>query len=258
MNPKLDMKVGLLCGCLLAAVSGCSGNTTPVSGASPATSTESAAPILAPKGTYGGKTYAEWGSSWFQWQLELPGPLFPMQDRTGAHCGDGQDGTPTGSPVFYLVGAAGTVTRTCTIPANRMLFIPLASWLADNVGVPEGAALSDRQLEDILYRESKTVSEVSLDVDGVPLVSSVSDVMPYFTYATQFSYLLPETPFNFMATFENLPASGQVPVSFNGGVWILLAPLPPGPHTIHFEEASVASPFGPASSMAVTYEIDQE
>lgn len=252
MNPKL----GLLCGCLLAVTGACSG-TTAVSGASP----EIAAPTtILSNGTYGGKTYAEWGSSFFQWQLNLPGPRYPVLDRTGAWCSEGQDTSAGGSPVFFLAGGVGTIVRTCTIPANRMILVPLASWMADNVGLPEGTpARTDTELQDLLYRESKAVSEITLSVDGVSLGSNVSDFLPYFVFATEFSYAVPDTPYNYKATFGDAPFSGTVPVAFNGGVWALLAPLPAGSHTIYFSETSVPTPMHPAGlSMGVTYELTVE
>jgi hypothetical protein len=257
MNPKLGMK-GLLCGCLLAVTSACGSSTPAASGASPEIAV--APTTILSSGTYGGKTYAEWGTSFLQWQLNLPGPRFPVMDRTGAWCTEGQDTSAGGSPVFFLSGGVGTIVRTCTIPANRMILVPLASWMADNVGLPEGTPpRTDTELQDLLYRESKAVSEVTLSVDGVSLGSSVSDFLPYFVFATEFSYAVPDTPYNYKATFGDAPFSGTVPVAFNGGVWALLAPLPAGSHTIYFSETSVPTPMNPAgSSMGVTYELTVE
>jgi hypothetical protein len=254
MNPKL----GLMCGSLIAVTSGCS-STPAVSGASPVTQAAAPTTILS-TGTYGGKTYAEWGSSSFQWQLNLPGPRFPVMDRTGAWCAEGQDVSAGGAPVFFLAGGVGTIVRTCTIPANRMIFVPLASWTADNLSLPEGTSpRTDLELQDLLYRESKGVSEVSLEVDGVSLGSSVSDFQPYFVFAQEFSYAVPDTPYNYLATFRNLSFSGMVSPAFNGGVWVLLEPLPAGSHTIEFGETSVPTPMSPMGhQMDVTYELTVE
>ncbi len=135
------------------------------------------APVLDPTGTYGGKTYAEWGAAYDQWLLGLPGPDFPIQDSTGAFCAVGQsaasDGGAPQTNVFFLAdssadGAWGFATRNCTIPSGEMIFIPLTNWWFDNAGIPEGT-WTDDQLKSNLTAFVEAVTGLSLQIDVSPL-----------------------------------------------------------------------------------------
>jgi hypothetical protein len=201
------------------------------------------APVLDPAGTYAGKTYAEWGTEWFKWLLELPGPDFPIDDYTGALCALGQsvgnDGGATLTDVFFLAGASSSakITRTCAVPAGEMIFVPMAFWDVDNTGADQGQ-LTVQELQNMAATYATEVTGLTLEIDGQPYGSNVSDFGRYLTVWAQFSYAYPNTPTNWCATYPftcvSSTISGPVPVSFGGGYWILLAPLPAGSHTIHF------------------------
>src|SRR3954467_3003918 len=80
----------------------------------------SAATPVPPSGT----SYNNLAVAWWQYALGQSAPTNPLTDRTGATCGVGQSG-----PVFFLSGAAGsaTVTRHCSVPAQKQLFFPLVN-----------------------------------------------------------------------------------------------------------------------------------
>jgi hypothetical protein len=228
-----------------SAINACSGAT--VDAAATAT-------ILDPTGIYGGKTYGQWGDAYFKWLFELPGPDFPFADSTGAFCAAGQSGAEDGGaaandPFFLACTNAGRVTRTCTIPAGRMIFLPLADWYGDNGGIAVGGQLTDQQWTDELSANAASVTAVALEIDGKCYGSTKSDFAPYLTTWSQYSYAVPNTPSNFYATFDNSTFTGPVPSAFAGGYWILLAPLSAGSHTIHFTSLR------PAISEDVTYNL---
>jgi hypothetical protein len=228
-----------------SAINACSGAT--VDAAATAT-------ILDPTGIYGGKTYGQWGDAYFKWLFELPGPDFPFADSTGAFCAAGQSGAEDGGaaandPFFLACTNAGRVTRTCTIPAGRMIFLPLADWYGDNGGIAVGGQLTDQQWTDELSATAASVTAVALEIDGKCYGSTKSDFAPYLTTWSQYSYAVPNTPSNFYATFDNSTFTGPVPSAFAGGYWILLAPLSAGSHTIHFTSLR------PAISEDVTYSL---
>ena len=58
-----------------------------------------------------GMTYGEWSAVWWQYVLSPPvsDPNNPLLDPTGAGCAVAQ---PSSSPVFFLVGTAGTGAAT--------------------------------------------------------------------------------------------------------------------------------------------------
>ena len=219
------------------------GGATSDSGNQPDAATLLSAPVLDPTGTYGGKTYTEWVVAWMKWILELPGPDFPNLDSTGALCSLGQsaasDGGATQADVFFLAGdfSGGAVTRSCTIPAGRMLFFPLMDWEDDNLGVDAGSSSydTDQQLQAYCSACSAAVNALSLEIDGKSFGSKVSDFAAYLTGPTLFAYTLPDTSTNFWTTAGQCPTgcSGPIPDAFCGGYWILLAPLSVGSHTIH-------------------------
>jgi hypothetical protein len=228
------------------------------------------APVLDPAGIYGGKTYAQWGTEYWKWLVELPGPDFPILDSTGALCALGQSGGGDGGAgtydAFFLttswdLGCTNssvcivTVTRTCTIPAGQMIFIPMWGWFVDNGGLPDGGQLSDDQLHNLDSTFAASVRALTLEIDGESYGSTVSDFSPYLTVWAEFSYTIPDTPGNWYATFYQSTFTGPVPVSFGGGYWILLAPLSAGSHTIHFTTKWVTVAEQPGGSQDVTYNL---
>ena len=44
-----------------------------------------------------GASYGEWQARWFEWFIEIPAPVNPFFDETGALCGTNQSG-----PVWFL------------------------------------------------------------------------------------------------------------------------------------------------------------
>ena len=189
-------------------------------------------PVLDPKGTYGGKTYAEWLAAWWKHYLELP-------DATGV-VGDTYCGQPAasgdGADVFLFGGfgsGTGKFTLNCTIPSGEMIFLPLSTFIYDNAGVSE-TNLTDDQLKGNLRAELANVTQLSLEIDGVSYASNVADFAAYVTEPTQFSYTIPNTPTNIIvAAGWGSYFSGAVPKSFCAGYAVMLAPLSAGSHTIH-------------------------
>jgi len=78
------------------------------------------------------------GAAWWQYAFSIPvhNPsnfsqfLNPLFDETRTDCAVGQ----ANNPVFFLVGVfniSGKATRTCTVPAGKMLFFPILNVEAD-------------------------------------------------------------------------------------------------------------------------------
>ncbi len=75
-----------------------------------------------------GKSYEQWAAKWWQWQESIPLSRNPVYDLNGAYCGVGQHG-----PVWFLAGTSGgdPVSRSCTIPHNKLIFFPIINYLND-------------------------------------------------------------------------------------------------------------------------------
>jgi hypothetical protein len=187
--------------------------------------------VLPPNTHPYGKSYAEWSVKWWQWVLSLPANNNPILD-TG-DCSAGQFG-----PVRFLVGAfvPTTETRACTISAGTALFFPVYNAWADNTGCPY-TTLSAAELVGLVEGFMGFGVNLSCTIDGVP-VQGVSSAIgsPYLVGPQVFSYTVAQTD-NILANYFGLSciADGTtVAPAAEDGVYLMLAPLSPGHHVIHF------------------------
>jgi hypothetical protein len=172
-------------------------------------------------------SYGEWSARWWQFVFGLPEADNPLNDTTGALCGKAQWG-----PVIFLYGTTGgdPVVRTCTIPGNKGLLIPIVNFggsvpedgttIEEVAGVAQGAA-------DLI-----DVSTLVFTIDGIP----VGNLGKYRFQSPVFSYTgsIPNV-------FSEIGCVATSPHCYEGfhdqaladGYWVLVNPLPPGHHTIH-------------------------
>ena len=214
--------------------------------------------IAPPASSPYGHTYNEWAALWWRWAYSIPFDVNPVADATGEFAAVGQDG-----PVWFLAGTfGGTVTRTIEIPAGKGLFFPVvnSAWVTTCVGEP-------RTIEDGVPYVSPQIdaSTFSAAIDGVP-VQNLSDyraLSPLF--CTSLAIIGIYTPEDLVATCPGgtsnpnctdlpNPAEHFGPEDGFGpaiadGIWLMLAPLKPGVHTIRFTASR--SDF----SLDVTYNI---
>jgi len=187
--------------------------------------------ILPPQSHAYGKTYAEWSVKWWQWVFSLPATNSPILD-TG-DCSAGQSGH-----VWFLAGAfVGTTnTRSCTIPAGVALFFPISDGFADNTDCPSSDTFSVEQLVGFASGFPDSSSGMSCTIDGVPVKGLEDSITsPYRLGPQVFSYTLASTD-NIIANFFGLaciPDGITVATAAEDGVYLLLAPLSAGQHTIH-------------------------
>lgn len=214
--------VGATLGILLALVMG-----------APTTSADPLNPsVLSPNSPQFGRTYGEWSAAWWQYVLSIPAPTNPLLDATGAKCGLEQAG-----PVFFLVGTftvtpfpgggvIGIANRTeCTVPAGVALFFPI---LNSECSTAEGNGTTDAQLRACAAGLMQGATNLAAEVDGVAIKglqnAQTTDFRvqsPLFTFSLPGNNLLGVLP--------------QTSPSVADGVYLMLAPLAAGPHTIHFK-----------------------
>jgi hypothetical protein len=218
--------------------------------------------VLPPQSHPHGRTYGEWSNAWWQWALSIPTSVNPLLDTTGANCSEGQSGH-----VWFLAGtfSSGTATRSCTIPAGMMLFFPIVNTSWNNVGDTTPGSMcppttfTESQLRQILDRFIQSVTTLEADVDGV----NIQNLQGYRAGSNNptFSITLPsDNIYNFpgctipAGTYDTQP-------SVSDGYYLMLAPLKPGTHTIHFkgETSAVAAapplPALPTFTTEVTYNL---
>jgi hypothetical protein len=172
--------------------------------------------------------YQTLAAKWWAWAVG--DDLAPVQDTTGAHCADDQQGN-----VWYLAGSdlgAGSIERTCTVPKRAKIFFPVINIFAfappamaacPAVPVPTTRQLHEHQecVRDFTDTFIDTDSLAAF-VDGEPMeiVRATSALFPL--------HLDDDNPYSaFGVTAGTYLESAD-------GYWVLLDPLSPGEHTITF------------------------
>ena len=174
--------------------------------------------VAPPNSTPYDKTYGEWTAEWWKYVMSFPADTSPLTDATGANCGVGQSG-----PVFFLVGTIGgtAVRDECVVPVGKSILFPLVNFIS---AVPEDGTTAG-EIQTLCSWVTGYIDEVQATVDGVPLQNLMRD------------YRFPSPIFSFTGAVGNPYApqyEGFRETAFSDGYWVLLHPLPPGEHTVHF------------------------
>jgi hypothetical protein len=211
-----------------------------------------------------GLTYDEWSAVWWQYMLSqtVTNPNNQLLSATGNNC---QAGQAAGAPVFFLSGNGGgndPLTRDeCVVPAGKALFFPLIN--AFDVHTPgDGLDTPELVREDLLSLVGP-VTALHASVDGADVGVDLFDFSACAggdpDCSPAFSLQLPGTNI-----FVGSPAhvgrhgppglpGGTYAPAVAVGYYLMLAPLPAGPHTIKFGgEGSFA---GQPSIQDITYNI---
>jgi hypothetical protein len=166
-----------------------------------------------------GLTYGEWTAKWWQWAFSMPEPLNPLVDDTGRNCANNQTG-----PVWFLAGTGGgAVTRECTIPSDKGILLPIINIACDSATEP--ALDTEEELRSCAKADQDLVIAKQITVDGV----NIGNLDSYRFQSPLFSLTFPES------NIAGVPP--QTAQAISDGFWILLEPLPPGSHEIHFKAA---------------------
>jgi hypothetical protein len=174
-----------------------------------------------------GKTYADWVTEWWKWNLQFDCAHFPIRDEVGTLESQNQSG-----PVYFLAGRRG-FTLNVTIPADVSIFFPLVSVEENSVPNLIQTATDDGNL---IYNPSLTIDGTNIDVTNYKFVSAVFSTTANADLANCFDPGLTGASQDFAAA----------------GYFVMLKPLSVGQHTIH-RVASVQG--GP--TFDVVYNITQ-
>jgi len=197
-----------------------------------------------------GKSYGDWCAAWWTWALSFPADRNPILDATGAFGSQGQSG-----PVWFLAGTAGgTVVRTLTIPAGKGIFFPLLNVINDypcpdpNFQPAPGQSLEEFLTEGAVFFVDHA-TELALEVDGVPL----RNLFDYRATSGLFTF----TGDPSMTVFDPC-ITGEPQPAVSDGYWLMLSPLRPGQHTIHYVSKAEFPEFGFEFTVEVTYHLTVE
>ena len=195
---------------------------------------------------------------WWQWTLAFPADADPASDT--AHQESAQSG-----PVWFLAGVHGRsqtgvisiVTRQITVPGGKLLFFPVLSNWTDNSGCPTYTDFTVPELQAQIAGAWSAVTETTCTIDGVPVPGLGNpQTTPYLVKSTVFSYTLASHDNLLAADFGEpcIPDGTTVFPAVAQGVCLMLAPLPPGHHTIHFVGV-VGPPANPFVEIYLTYNV---
>ncbi len=205
--------------------------------------------VLPPQSRPFGLSYGEWSAAWWQWAFSLPVDAHPLFDT--ADCSAGQTGQ-----VWFLGGTfsvieiepgviLGEADRTCTVPSSKALFFPLVNVETSTI---EGNGETEEELRAAaeFFADFIVPDSLFCEVDGkaVKNLSQFRVQSPLFTIGP-----LPDN--NILGAPE-----GSTSPSVSDGVFVMLAPLSVGTHTLHFGGAiDLTEIGGPVFIQDITYQI---
>lgn len=196
--------------------------------------------VYAPNENVLGMSYGDWSAAWWQYLLLFPYSSSPYTDATD--CNDGQ-----GGPVFFLVGGPGNPTvRSCTIPAGKALFVPIINVECSSVEPPPFEGLNAQEARGCAasWNGGTDIKKLKFTIDGKK-VKNLGD----FRIQSPYFY------FNGMPSSDNfLGAAKTEGYSMSDGYWVMVKPLSPGTHVIHFEGTWTSGP-GDGYAQNVTYNL---
>jgi hypothetical protein len=195
--------------------------------------------VLAPEEPHYGASYGLWSQRWWQWVYELPRTNHPLFDDVGTDAAVGQV-----NPVWFIGGEIGSLfapsdgsaERTITIPGGMALFFPIlnVSWTNQECVDPD-TAYTYTELRQFAADAVESVVDIYCQVDGTTIIDSpdMTGAARFRAQAEEFSYTIPDDNV-FVDICGDFPVSVTHDPVASDGIWLMLAPLPPGPHEIRF------------------------
>jgi hypothetical protein len=164
-------------------------------------------------------TYGEWNQIWWEWAQKEPIENNPLFDPTGEKCAVNQNHTN----VWFLAGTTGgRLERDCTIPSSKAILFPLLNTecsTAEDPSLTTEEALRDCARNNAPDR-ARVILKASVDGQEIPNLES------YWVESSLYNYTLPQN------NIWGAPA-GETP-QVAAGYYLMLEPLPPGNHIVHF------------------------
>jgi hypothetical protein len=141
--------------------------------------------------------------------------------------------------IWFLGGVfgGGTATRTCSVPADKTLFFPVAN--AINVNSPKVCGQGAKDMSVAALRAGIApfidgITSISVTVDGKPVTN-----IPRIP-SVVFDVALPKDNV-FVAPCNGDSPAGVYSPAVGDGFYVLLGPLPARSHTIHFLASGTAN-----------------
>jgi hypothetical protein len=211
--------------------------------------------VLPPSSLPYGLSYQEWSAKWWQF-------YYSQSTDNMSSLGSPDICAEPASRVVFLGGEPASTTKTnrVTILAGTPLFFSILAVETDNTACPTNSfttnsadALTSEAIGE--WEGAATVTTCTIDGVAVPGLDSPTNTI-YNVVSAPFSYTTAEKN-NVVAVATGdpcLPGGLTVYPTVADGVYLMVAPLAPGRHTIHY--IGVAGPLSaPFLVLDITYDI---
>jgi hypothetical protein len=170
-----------------------------------------------------GIPYSEWTNKWWQWNMGMPKASHLREHFDPEKCDMNQEG-----PVWFLPdGLSGKEFRSCTIPSDKAILVPVLTGNCDNDN-PQ-SPMSDADLLKCAS-EGGDFSVVSASLDGIPIKNLKESKVP----SPYFNLTVPKDN-----VFNNIPGTFR---AISDGWYVFLKPLSQGTHELRLF-TNVANPY---------------
>jgi len=205
--------------------------------------------VVDPNAVAYGRTYGEWSAAWQQWALSVPVANHPLFDN--GDCSVGQSG-----PVWFLGGkfcaignpncGTSNVVRSCTIPAGKALHVAVvnAEWSVLEMNDPK---FQIADLRSLAAGFIDGATNISLTLDGMKIPHLKNN---FRVQSSAFIFTIPDDNL-FNAVGEGPYLGGSYFPGVDDGIYVMLSPLRPGPHQVHFHTYVPAYNF----TLDITYNL---
>jgi hypothetical protein len=153
--------------------------------------------------------------------------------------------------VWFLAGVlnvSGTATRTCSIPAGKVLFFPVINMVDINAPNLSGVNQTAKELRAEIAPCLDAVTTLSVEVDGEPIEKLQGKPEKFRVKSVVFEVTLPGD------NVFGIPGGTYSP-AVDDGFYVALKPLDVGPHTLRIIGATQGCPISPPFSLDVTYNL---
>jgi hypothetical protein len=211
-------------------------------------------PNAAPYGT----SMEDWAARWWQWAHEAPRSVSPLLGHD-CHYDQTED-------VFFLAGNSGGVeTRSCALTERKPLLFPIVNTVCVASAGMKSCTYTDPNMlaacAGRAYDSPNYHVQIEAELDGrsIPMLEDhrVKTYEPFYWTAPSdpAEYLHPGVaPFG--PNICGIP-EGSDKFGVADGYWVMLKPLEPGEHVLHFR-GSITYPSGFVFKVDVTYNLTQE
>lgn len=173
--------------------------------------------VFPPNARVRGHTYGEWSAIWWQYVFSLPMDQNPLVGATGTACAYKR----FGNVVVVVVDPLSPEPIECEVPAGTLLFLDILSAECSNVEEPPFYGGNEEELR--ACAQSFLLTDLEASIDGV----AVQNLEQYIHLSPLFEFTLPEN--NILGV-----EAGSNAQSISNGAHLMLKPLKPGEHTVHF------------------------